>query len=416
MLSDTSVRAAKRSAKPYKVSDGGGLYLLVNPNGSRWWRLKYRVNGKEKLLSMGVYPDVSLKMARERRDAARRMIVDGRDPSVARQAKRQATCDTFEAVAEEWLAQRVEPAGGRKALAAVTVSKTKWMLQTFIYPALGSRPIGEIKPPELLLALRKIEKRGLHETAHRAKQRVGQVFRYAVATGRAEHDISASLKGALAPVVSKNHAAIIDPAGIGALLRAIDGYAGQPVTAAALKLAPLTFVRPGELRHAEWPEFDLDAAEWRIPGHRMKMGERHIVPLSSQAVAILRELEPLTGPDGFVFPSIRDANRPMSENTVNAGLRRLGYSREEQTGHGFRSIASTCLNELGYNSDLIELQLAHAERNKVRAAYNRAERLAERRKMMQAWADYLDGLKADGAKVVAIRSAKRGRNDVAKEP
>ncbi|HEY4370266.1 MAG TPA: integrase arm-type DNA-binding domain-containing protein [Steroidobacteraceae bacterium] len=408
MLSDTAIRAAKPREKPYKVSDGGGLYLLINPNGSRWWRLKYRVAGKEKLLSMGIYPDVSLKTARDRRDAARKLLSDGLDPSVARQTKKEAASDTFEAVAREWLAQREEPESGRKALASVTVAKTKWMLETFIYPTLGSRPIGEIKPPELLLALRKIEKRGKHETAHRTKQKVGQVFRYAVATGRAEHDITGSLKGALAPVVSKNHAAITDPAGIGALLRAIDGYEGQPVTAAALKLAPLAFVRPGELRKAEWSEFDLDAAEWRIPAARMKMGERHIVPLSTQAIEILRELEPLTGGTGkYVFPSLRGFDRPMSENTVNAALRRLGYTGQEQTGHGFRSIASTCLNEQGFNSDLIELQLAHAERNKVRAAYNRAERLAERRKMMQAWADYLDGLKA-GGKIFNLRSPGRG--------
>jgi integrase len=264
-----------------------------------------------------------------------------------------------------------------------------------VFERIGKRPIREITAPELLSALRKIESRGHHETAHRAKQKCGRVFRYAIVTGRADRDITADLRGALVPVVSKNHASLTDPAEVGALLRAIDGYEGQPITAAALKLAPLVFVRPGELRGARWPEFDLDNAEWRIPAERMKMGEQHIVPLARQAVAILRELRELTGGGlgELVFPSLLSLDRPMSNNTVNTALRRLGYTKEQMTGHGFRSMASTLLNEQGYSPDVIELQLAHAERNKVRAAYNKAQRLAERRKMMQAWADYLDGLR-----------------------
>jgi integrase len=264
-----------------------------------------------------------------------------------------------------------------------------------LFPRIGRRPIREVTPPELLAALRKIEARGHHETAHRAKQKCGQVFRYAIATGRAERDISADLRGALVPVVSRNHASLTDPAEVGALLRAIDGYEGQPITAAALKLAPLVFVRPGELRGARWAEFDLDGAEWRIPAERMKMGEQHIVPLARQTVTILRELKALTSFGEYVFPSLLTLTRPMSNNTINTALRRLGYTKEQMTGHGFRSMASTLLNEHGFPPDVIEPQLAHAERNKVRAAYNKAQRLVERRKMMQAWADYLDGLRCN---------------------
>nr|WP_298727308.1 tyrosine-type recombinase/integrase [uncultured Steroidobacter sp.] len=320
----------------------------------------------------------------------------GIDPSAERKAAKEARQVTFELVAEEWLALQA------KKLASVTYDKARWMLSTFVYPRLGSRPISKITAPELLGALRLIEARGTHETAHRTRQRVGQVFRYAIATGRAERDISVDLRGALAPIVTTHHAAITDPIAIDHLLRAIDGYCGQPVTHAALRLAPLVFLRPGELRHAEWSEINFDAAEWRIPGARMKMREAHIVPLPQQAVQILRDLLPLTGVSRYVFPSLRSRERPMSENTINAALRRLGYGQEEMTGHGFRSMASTCLNEQGWNSDLIELQLAHAERNKVRAAYNRSTRLQDRRKMMQAWADHLDALRG-GAAIIPFR-------------
>lgn len=406
-LTEIEIRAAKAVDKPVKLFDGGGLFLLVNPNGSRWWRFKYRYDGKERGISLGVYPDVSLKRARTGRDEARRLLVDGIDPSSRRQADKHARSVTFKVMADEWLEQRA------KTVAEITLAKARWMLSEFIFPEVGSRPIHKITAAELLATLRPVEARGKHETAHRTKQYVGQVFRFAVATGRAERDITADLRGALTPVTSKNHAAVIDPAAIGALLRSIDGYAGQPVTHAALKLAPLVFVRPGELRQAEWSEINLDAAEWRIPAQKMKMREPHIVPLSRQAVEILRELRPLTGSGPYVFPSIRTSQRPMSENTINGALRRLGYSNDEMTGHGFRAMASTCLNEQGWHPDVIELQLAHAERNKVRAAYNRATRLAERRKMMQAWADYLDSLRV-GTNVVTSRRTASLSADSAK--
>jgi integrase len=387
-LTDIKIRTAKPTEKAYKLFDGGGLYLLINPSGARWWRFKYRFGGKERGISLGVYPTVTLKGARDRRDDARRLVSKGVDPSAQRQTVKVSQTETFERIAEEWLALQ------SKKLTATTLSKARWMLQTFVYPRLGSRPIGEIAPPDLLAALRPVERRGTHETAHRTKQRCGQIFRYAVATGRAIRDITVDLRGALAPVVSNNHAAITEPNQIGALLRAIDGYDGHRMTGIALKLSALFFVRPGELRAAEWAEFDLDAAQWRIPAQRMKMGERHIVPLAKQAVVLLRELRKLNAwSDKYVFPSLRTVHRPMSENTVNAALRRLGYTGEEMTSHGFRTMASTSLNELGWHPDLIELQLAHSERNKVRAAYNRAERLAERKKMMQGWADHLDRLR-----------------------
>lgn len=395
MLTETRVRAAKPRTKPYKLFDERGLYLLINPNDSRWWRLKYRLNDKEKLLSLGVYPDVSLKRAREKRDDARKLIADGLDPSDERKAQRTALADTFEAVAREWLEKQTR-------LSDATRLRDQGRLERLVFPHIGSKPIVKIKAAELLSVLRRIEARGKIETTHRARSLCSRVFRYAVASGRAEHDISAGLRGALTPLDTKNRAAITEPTRIGELLRAMDGYVGQPATQAALKLAPLTFVRPGELRAAEWSEFDLDAAIWRIPAARMKMAEQHVVPLSRQAVTILRELQALTGDGRYLFPSLRTATRCISENTVNAALRRLGFAKEEMTGHGFRAMASTCLNEQGWHPDLIELQLAHKERNKVRAAYNRAERIAERKKMMQAWADFLDGLRSTN-NVVPIR-------------
>ena len=399
-LTDTKIRTAKPRERAYKLADGGGLYLMVAPRAdgkvSRWWRLKYRVRGKEKVLAIGTYPEIGLREAREARDDAKKLLVRGTDPGEKKRADKIVQSDTFKAVAEEWLGLQA------KKLADVTLDKARWMLETFIYPKLGEKLIAEIKAPELLAALRVIETKGRHETASRTEQRVCQVMRYAIATGRAERDVTADLRGALAPVPTKNRAAITDPGRVGELLRAIDGYQGEPATAAALKLAALTFVRPGELRAAEWREFDLDTAEWRIPGERMKMGEAHIVPLSAQAIEILSELHRLTGNGRFLFPSLRSRDRSMSENTLNAALRRLGYTTEQMTAHGFRAMASTLLNEQSFPSDVIELQLAHAERNKVRAAYNRAQRLPERRKMMQAWADYLDGLRAHG-QVVPIR-------------
>ena len=402
-LTDTKIKSAKPTERPYKLFDGGGLYLLIarqaDGTASRWWRLKYRFRGREKVLALGVYPAIGLKAARAAANDARKALLCGVDPSVEKAAARVVQSDTFKAVAEEWLGLQ------SKKLADVTLGKARWMLETFIYPRLGDKLINEIKAPELLAALRKIESQGHHETASRTKQKVGQVMRYAIATGRAERDITADLRGALAPVPTKNRAALTDPARVGELLRAIDGYQGEPSTAAALKLAPLTFVRPGELRGAEWREFDLDAGEWRIPGERMKMGEAHIVPLSRQAIEILSGLRATSHNTKFLFPSLRSRERPMSENTLNAALRRLGYTSDEMTAHGFRALASTLLNEQGFPPDVIELQLAHAERNKVRAAYNRATRLPERRKMMQAWADYLDGLRAAGNVVTLHRKS-----------
>jgi integrase len=397
-LTDTAIRSAKPKEKPYKLADGQGLFLLVKPNGTRLWRLKYRIDGREKLLSVGMYPEVSLKIARERREDARRLMAAGVDPSAKRKAERAARADTFEAIAREWLTLK------SKSLTERTYEKRLSRFEAFVFPYVGKRPIATITAPDLLTAFKRVEARGKNETAHRVRSESSAVFRYAIATGRAERDPAADLRGALAPVVVRNHAAITEPTKIGELLRAIHGYTGQPATEYALKLLPLTFVRPGELRGAEWSEFDLDGAEWRIPGARMKMREQHIVPLSSQAVTLLRQLQPLTGSGRYLFPSLRTNERPISNNTLNAALRRLGYTGNEMVSHGFRSMASTCLNEQGLDPDLIELQLAHAERDEVRGAYNRAQRLADRRKMMQTWADYLDGLRANG-NVVSLRQA-----------
>ena len=405
-LTDAAVRSTKPQAKIVRLFDAGGLYLEVSPAGGKWWRWKYRFGGKEKRLALGVYPDVSLKAARDKRDAFRRQIAAGIDPGLARKAEKlaRAGAESFEAVAREW--------HGKFSPTWVSSHGDRILrrLENDLFPWLGSRPIADIKAPELLAVLRRIESRGAQETAHRAMQNCGQVFRYAVATGRAERDPTGDLRGALPPPKEKHHASIIEPKRIGELLRAIDDYEGYFVTKSALRLAPLVFVRPGELRRAQWPEIDLDKGEWRIPAERMKMREQHIVPLSRQAVAILRELEPLTNraipakPDlpRYVFPSARTRERPMSENAVLAALRRMGYTKDEMTGHGFRSMASTLLHEQGWNHQVIERQLAHAERNAVSAAYNFAEHLPERRKMMQAWADYLDALKAS-AEVIPIR-------------
>lgn len=392
---------ASKPGKAGKLADGGGLYLLTTAKGSMLWRMKYRHAGKEKLLSFGVFPDVSLAEARRKRDEARAVIRDGGDPASLKRAvkvaAKVAAGNSFKAVALDWLD------GQRAGMSPATLKKAVACFENDLFPWLGARPVGEIEAPELLQALKRIEARGARESAHRAKQRAGQVFRYAIAHGLAKRDPSADLRGALAPVVSRSHAAVTDPAKVGELLRAIDGYTGHFVTRCALRLAPLLFVRPGELRSMEWQELDLEGALWRIPAAKMKMREAHVVPLSGQAVAILRDLEPLTGRGRYCFPSLQTSGRPMSENTINAALRRLGYDKDTMTGHGFRAMASTRLNEMGWAPDVIERQLAHAERNKVRAAYNRAQHLAERVRMMQAWADYLDGLRA-GANVVAMKS------------
>ncbi|MEW9624700.1 tyrosine-type recombinase/integrase [Rhodanobacter geophilus] len=406
MLTDTAIRKAKPADKSQRLFDGGGLYLEISPAGGKWWRLKYRFAGKEKRLALGTYPDTGLADARMRRDDARKLLAAGVDPSEQRKAEKaervkaaEIAADTFEKVARDWMA--------RQDVAEITKLKNKWILETFLFPEIGALPLGSITPRVLLDALRKIEDAGLLDTANRAKVKAGQVFRWAILEGKAEADPTASLRGALKQPKAKHHAAITDPTKVGELLRAIDGFTGQPVTLAALKLAPLVFVRPGELRHAEWAEFDLDGAIWRIPGERMKMKAAHIVPLSSQAVTVLRELQLLTGSGRYVFPSIRTGSRPMSENTVNAALRRLGYGKDEMTGHGFRSMAASRLNEMGWNPDAIERQLAHAESNKVREAYTHAAQyLDERKRMMQGWADYLDGLRAGGDVVPFKRKAR----------
>jgi integrase len=341
---------------------------------------------------------VKLAEARGKRDDARKLIADGIDPCHARKIQKSIQTEqsenSFETIAREWHGKYSPNWADSHA------KKIIRRLELYIFPLLGTRPIATITPPELLAVLRRIESKGILETAHRAKQNCGQVFRYAIATGRAERDPSADLKGALAPVKHRRMATITDPKKIGDLIRAIDGYEGTPVAKCALKLAPLVFVRPGELRHAEWVEIDLNQAVWRIPAKKMKMKNPHIVPLSKQAVAILNEIKPITGKGRYVFPSVRTYSRPMSNNTVLAALRRMGYTKEEMTGHGFRAMASTVLHEQGWSSDIIERQLAHAERNRIKAAYNHAQHLPERRKMLQFWADYLDSLKS-GSQLVS---------------
>ncbi len=390
MLTDAAIRNAKPSPKPYKIFDSGGLYLLIKPAG-KYWRLDYRFADKRKTLALGVYPVIALVDARKKRDEARQLLVNGVDPSAAKcankQVRQQIHENTFEVIATEWHAKL------STTWAAATAANIKRCLEMDIIPWLGNRPIKEISAPELLAVLRKIESRGAHEKAQRTREYVGRVFRYAIQTGRAERDPSGDLKGALAPVKAKHHASITDPQGVAQLMRAISSFRGSFITQCALQLAPLVFVRPGELRQAEWQEIDFDKQEWRIPAKKMKMKEQHIVPLAHQAIEILKAVQPLTGNYKYIFPSIRSTARPMSENTVNAALRRMGYEKDEMTGHGFRSMASTLLHENGWPHEAIERQLAHAERNKIAAAYNFAEHLPKRREMMQFWADYLEGLK-----------------------
>ncbi len=402
-LTDTAIRNAKPKEKPYKLADGGGLHVLVTREGSKLWRLKYRVGGIEKLLSFGKYPQVTLQEAREKALEAKRDLRTGIDPSHAKKAQKASAsgADTFETIAREWFEKfspTWSPSHGERIIRR---------LERDIFPWIGKRPIGEIKAPELLAVLRRIEERGAVETAHRASQNCGQVFRYAVATGRADRDPSGDLRGAIPPTKAKHHASITDPKEIGGLLRAIDDYEGGLIVRCALRLAPLVFTRPGELRRAEWKEIDWDKAEWSIPGEKMKMREKHIVPLSRQAIEILHELQPLTGEGQYLFPSPRSWDRPMSENAVLAALRRMGYSGDQMTGHGFRSMASTLLNEQGWNRDAIERQLAHAERDEIRASYNYAQYMPERRKMMQAWADYLDQLR-QGAEIIVFKAKTGG--------
>ncbi|MWL88601.1 integrase arm-type DNA-binding domain-containing protein [Cupriavidus sp. SW-Y-13] len=385
-LTDLQIRTAKPQDKPYRKADGGGLFLEVRPNGSRYWRLAYRHLGKQKLLAIGVYPVTSLSEAREARDAAKKLLAAGEDPSaqkrLAKQAAVTAAATTFEAVAKEWHETK---RGGWTPKHAVKILES---LRANIFPTLGERPIAEITAQELLATLRKIEQRGALETAARVLQRSSAVFRYAVVTGRCERDPAADLKGALKPPVVQHHTALTAKE-LPEFLRLLDVYDGEELTKLGLRLLMLTFVRTTELRGAKWAEIDLTAAEWRIPAERMKMRDPHIVPLATQSIAVLERLKQLSGHSTFVFPNSRNPQKVMSENTLLYGLYRMGY-HGRATGHGFRATASTILNELGKRADVIERQLAHAERNKVRAAYNRAQYLPERRELMQCWADYLD--------------------------
>lgn len=407
-LSDIQVRNAKPKDKDVKLFDGQGLFLLVTTAGGKLWRLKYDFQGKNKLLALGAYPAISLADARQRRDEAKKLLANGVDPSETKKAQKAAQtagdANSFEVVAREW---------HTKFAPTWSDSHAYWVLrrlEQYVFPAIGSRPIVDLKGLDVLNVLQRIEAVAL-ETAHRVKFVIGQIFRYAVGSGRAERDWTADLKGLLPPRSQKHHAAITDPKEVAELLRAIDAYTGTFSVKCALQLAPLVFLRPGEFRQAEWPEFDLDAAEWNVPIERMKLkkrikedrkGDKHLVPLSRQAVGILTELQALTGSSRYVFPCARSFARPMSNMAVNAALARMGY-KGEMTSHGFRALARTILDEvLQQRVDLIEHQLAHAVKDPNGRAYNRTTHLAERKKMMQLWADYLDGLKA-GAKVLPFK-------------
>ncbi|MES9899213.1 MAG: integrase arm-type DNA-binding domain-containing protein [Sedimenticola sp.] len=402
-LTDTAIRNAKPAEKAKKMFDGGGLYLEVAPSGGKWWRLKYRFGGKEKRLSLGVYPDVSLKDARERRGEARKLLANEIDPSENRKAKKAAKVEragnSFEVVAREWFTKH-EP-----NWSANHANRIIRRLERDIFPWIGGKAIADITAPQLLDTVRRIEQRGALETAHRALGNCGQVFRYAVATGRAERDPSGDLRGALPPVKGTHFASVTEPKQVAQVLRALDGYEGTLPVRCALRLAPLVFVRPGELRHAQWADINLENAEWRYLV--TKTDTQHIVPLSSQAIEILQELKPLTGHGRYVFPSARNpkGDKPMSDNAILAAMRRMGIGKEEMSGHGFRAMARTILDEvLGFRPDYIEHQLAHAVRDPNGRAYNRTAHLPERKKMMQEWADYLDKLKA-GAVVIPINQS-----------
>lgn len=391
-LKDVQIRNAKPREKQYKLFDERGLFLIITPKGKKWWRFRYAFDGKEKLLSLGTYPDVSLEKARERRETARKLLADKVDPGEQRKAqkatKQERLANSFEVVTREWYA---------KYSINWVKSHGERIIRRFerdIFPWLGERPIEEITPPQLLEVIRCIENRGALETAHRALANCGQVFRYAIATSRATRDPSGDLRGALPPVKGEHFAAVTEPKQVAELLRTLEGYQGTLAVSCALRLAPLLFVRPGELRKAEWKDFDLETAEWRYIV--TKTDTPHIVPLAKQSVVILRELFALTGTGRYVFPGARSSDRPMSDNAILAAMRRLGISKDEMSGHGFRAMARTILDEvLGESPDLIEHQLAHAVRDPNGRAYNRTKHLPERHKMMQRWADYLDELKGE---------------------
>lgn len=403
-LTDVEIRKAKPAAKVVKLSDGGGLQLWITPDGAKRWRLAYRFAGKQKALALGVYPAIGLKEAREAKDDAKGLLAEGCDPSKAKQAynsaKAFAIANTFDSIAEELIGKK-----RREGRADRTLAKIEWLL-SLARPSLGSRPVSEITAAEILGTLRTVEARGRLETARRLRATLGEVFRYAVATARAENDPTGALKGALTAPTVTHRAAIVDPIAFGALLRAMaDDTGGAPETRAALELLALTFVRPGELRAAEWSEFDLDAAVWTIAAEKMKMRRPHRIPLAPRAVAILKDLRTIASGSNYVFPSVRTGARPMSENTINAALRRLGFSKEEMTGHGFRAAASSMLNECGlWNADAIERQLAHVDNDSVRRAYHRADYWEERVRMMTYWADCCDAMRRGGAVVPFMKS------------
>jgi integrase len=395
MLSHLRISAAKPAAKPFNLSDGQGLFLTVQPNGSKLWKLSFRHLDKQKTLHLGLWPDVGLADARDRRDEARRLIAAGLDPAVekkrARVAAKVAAANTFRDVAEEWV-QKCE----REGRAEITISKIRWLLG-MAYPIIGSLPIADVTPQEALSVLRKVESDGRYESARRMRSVLSRVFRYGVATVRCQKDVAADLRGAIATPRVKHLAAITNPIQVGALLRAIDGYEGQVVTLMALKLSPHLFVRPGELRQAQWSEFDCDKAVWYLSAERMKMRRPHRVPLSGQVLVLIEELRDHTGHRDFLFPCMGNPKRPMSENAVNQALRRLGYNQQEMTAHGFRAMAATLLNEMGiWNPDAIEKQLAHLDASAVRRAYTRGEYWDERVRMMQHWSDHLDELRDSG--------------------
>jgi len=408
-LTAVAIRNAKGRAKPYKLTDSDGLYLLVSPTGARYWRMNYRHLGKQKTLAFGVYPDTRLADAREQRDAARKVLARGDDPGeqikLERIAATVAASNSFKAVADEWLTK-----AEREGRSAVTMKKLRWLLD-FINASIGKRPITAITAQELLTMLRKMESKGKYETAKRLRSTCSQIFRYAIATARAERDVAADLRGALITPQPVHRAAITSANEASGLLRAVEAFEGHPNTKAALRLLPHVFVRPGELRHAEWADFDFDKALWTIPPHKTKMRRVHSIPLSRQALAILETIEHDEDYSSFLFPSLRSVDRPMSENTINAALRRMGYAQDEMTGHGFRAMAATLLNEMGlWHPDAIERQLAHCDNNAVRRAYTRGEYWDERVRMMQHWSDHLDFLR-DGAKVIKgrFRKTKAGK-------
>ena len=403
-LTATAVIQAKPKPKPYSLSDGGGMYLLVNATG-KYWRYDYRFAGKRKTLALGVYPATSLKQAREKHQRARENLAKDIDPSTHKKATSAAThaalANSFELLAIEWSKTRSKKSDG-------TEKRQNALLEKDLLPHLGKRPIADIKAPELLKTLRKIESRGAIETAHRAKRLAGQIFRYAVATGRAERDPSVDLKDALTQPTKSHFKSITEPAEVGALIAAINNYQATPVVMAALKLSPLFFCRPGELRHLEWSEVNFAEARIELPASKMKMKEPHIIPMSSQAIAILKELQPITGRGKYVFPSARGASRPLSENGVRTALRTMGYTNDQISPHGFRAMARTILDEiLNFPVDWIEHQLAHSVTDANGRAYNRTKHLPQRKEMMQVWADYLDGL-ANGNNIVPFRGSDHG--------